>query len=121
MIGKPLPTAANMDDVEPTKQEKDASLKEEIERKKLEHLEAGYEILRKFNGVFYVHITEKEPEPKIYSKSSLFCLSDTNRVRYGFVWLATWVGFDAAIIVAIILNSFLLASTDYEIRLNKDH
>ena len=52
---------------------------------------------------------------------SLFCLSDTNCFRKGFVWIATWKWFDGFITAAIILNSIMLASTDYEIRLNPDH
>ena len=35
--------------------------------------------------------------------------------------MATWKWFDNIITVAIILNSIMLASTDYEIRLNPDY
>lgn len=56
-----------------------------------------------------------------YSKTSLFCLSDKNPCRKGFVWIATWSWFDNFVTLAIILNSILLASTDYTIRLNPDH
>lgn len=57
----------------------------------------------------------------MYSKTSLFCLKDTNPCRKGFVWLATWAWFDYFVTLAIILNSIMLASTDYEIRLNPAH
>ena len=56
-----------------------------------------------------------------FSKKSLFCLTDTNALRRGFVFIATWSAFDTFITIVIILNSLMLASTDYEIRLNPDH
>ena len=56
-----------------------------------------------------------------YSKMSLFLLSDKNPVRKAFVWLATWSWFDYFITLAIILNSFMLASTDYKIRLDPNY
>ena len=75
------------------------------------------DILRKLGGVFIYH----EPYPEgeiIFSKTSLFCLTDRNPFRKVCVWFATWKWFDYFITLAIILNSFMLASTDYEIRLN---
>lgn len=76
------------------------------------------ELMRKFNGVFDFH---NQPEPYQFSKMSLFCLSDTNPCRRGFVWLATWRWFDYFVTLAIILNSIMLASTDYQIRLEPDY
>ena len=55
MIDKPLPTAANIDDEEAAKLEKDARLNVDFERKTTVHIEASYAALRKFNGVFFVH------------------------------------------------------------------
>ena len=72
--------------------------------------------MRKYYGVFLIH-----GETQSFSKRSLFCLSDTNNFRVAFVWLATWNWFDYFVTLAIILNSLMLASTDYEIRLNPDH
>ena len=37
------------------------------------------------------------------------------------MWLATWHWFDVAITIAIILNSIMLASTDYQIRLEPEY
>ena len=48
-------------------------------------------------------------------------MKDSNKFRSGFVWLATWKWFDIFITLAIVVNSFLLASTDYEIRLRPDY
>ena len=48
-------------------------------------------------------------------------MTDENPLRRAMVSLYTWVWFDTAITVAIVLNSFMLASTDYEVRLNPDH
>ena len=44
-------------------------------------------------------------------------MTDENSFRRAFVWLATWKWFDLFITIAIVLNSFMLASTDYQIRL----
>ena len=68
------------------------------------------ELDRKHAGLFYMH---GEKEAFRMSKMSLFCLSDTNVLRKLFVWVATWKWFDYFITLAIILNSFMLASTDY--------
>ena len=54
----------------------------------------------------------------MFSKSSLFCLSDQNKCRQAFAWLALWPGFDTFITIVILLNSLMLASTDYKIRLD---
>lgn len=56
-----------------------------------------------------------------FSKTSLFCLTDTNPCRKMFVWLQTWKWFDYFITFAILLNSIMLASTDYEIRLDPNY
>ena len=69
--------------------------------------------MRRFGGVFNCH--EKR---HVFSKKSLCCLSDQNMVRKGSVWLITWSWFDTFVILAIILNSLLLATTDYGTRLN---
>lgn len=74
------------------------------------------EIERSKCGLFYMHdeLDKKgNPKPIRMSKMSLFCLSDKNKCRQAYVWLATWKWFDAFITLAIILNSFMLASTDY--------
>ena len=49
----------------------------------------------------------------LYSKNSLWCLGPDSKFRYVFVWIASWQWFDNFIILAIVLNSFMLASTDY--------
>lgn len=80
------------------------------------------EMDRIYSGLFYMHDGEDgKGTPFKFSKMSLFCLSDTNGLRKGFVWLATWKWFDGFITVAIILNSFMLASTDYHDRLEPDY
>lgn len=68
---------------------------------------------RLYNGVFICH-----GDIKRFSKTSCFCcLTDTNCLRKGLVWLATWSWFENFITLAIILNSVMLASTDYTTRL----
>ena len=62
----------------------------------------------KNSGIFETH-----GKKRMYSKTSLFCLRDTNTMRKTFVWLATWKWFDAFITLAIVLNSIMLATTDY--------
>ena len=62
----------------------------------------------KNSGVFETH-----GKKRLYSKTSLFCLKDTNSLRKVLVWLATWRWFDYFITFAIVLNSIMLASTDY--------
>lgn len=74
------------------------------------------DLIRRLGGVFNCHGDEY-----IFSKTSLFCLSDQNFLRKALVWLSTWKWFDAFITLSIILNSFMLASTDYEIRLNPNY
>ena len=53
-----------------------------------------------------------------FSKTSLWCLTDSNPLRIMFVWIMTWNWFDRFITLAIVINSFILGSTDYDIRLN---
>ena len=60
------------------------------------------------SGIFETH-----GKKRMYSKTSLFCLKDTNTLRKMLVWLATWKWFDIFITLAIVLNSIMLASTDY--------
>ena len=77
-------------------------------------------------GVFHCHYkgrvdSKVEPDPVLTvhsSKTSLFCLNDQNFFRKALIWFIHWSFFDAFITLAIILNSFMLASTDYETRLN---
>ena len=59
--------------------------------------------------------------PIYYSKTSLFCLSDQNGFRKALVWLSSWRFFDYFITLAILLNSILLASTDYTIRIKPNY
>ena len=86
-----------------------------------------HEIIRKHSGLFYCHPEYKEPDDNEkrlyyeYSKTSFWCLTDENCLRKAFVWMATWKWFDYFITLAIVLNSIMLASTDYEPRLNPDH
>ena len=56
-----------------------------------------------------------------FSKNSLFCLGPSNKFRYVFVWIITWNWFDSFIIIAILLNSVMLASTDYQKRLEPSY
>ena len=57
----------------------------------------------------------------LYDISSLYILSDRNWIRQGCVWLITWRWFDYFIIIAIIINSFVLAATDYTHRLDPNY
>jgi hypothetical protein len=66
---------------------------------------------KKFYGVFYSHGKEK---PALYSRTSIFCFTDQNPVRHTFVWLMEWNWFENFVTFAILLNSLLLASTDFE-------
>lgn len=67
--------------------------------------------------MFFYHLAP-DMTYRLSSRTSLFCLSDSNPVRKGFVWLAWWPGFDNFITVMILLNSIMLASTDYGTRLD---
>lgn len=61
-------------------------------------------------------------EKFMYSKTSLICrLSAQNRLRRAAVWLETWRWFKYFITFAILLNSLLLATTDYDKRLDPEH
>ena len=75
------------------------------------------EMDRKYSGLFYMHGEDNPDSPYKFSKMSFFCLSDKNIFRKGLVWIATWKWFDYFITLAIILNSFMLASTDFQFRL----
>ena len=80
------------------------------------------EMDRKYSGLFFMHDgADDKGAPYKFSKTSLFCLTDSNVIRKMFVWLATWKWFDYFITLAIILNSFMLASTDYQNRLEPDY
>lgn len=48
-------------------------------------------------------------------------MSDENKFRQMFMWFAMWKWFDIFITFCIVINSFLLASTDYEKRLKPDY
>ena len=83
-----------------------------------------YRSLRKNNGIFIMHGYRDDKGIVIdykYSKTSLFCLTDENKCRIALVWLMTWKWFDGFITFAILLNSIMLATTDYEIRLDPDY
>lgn len=83
-----------------------------------------YTIQRKFKGIFIMHGYLDEKGKVIdyeYSRTSLFCLTDQNKCRIAFVWLMTWKWFDGFITFAILLNSIMLATTDYQIRLEPDY
>ena len=75
-------------------------------------------LTRQNYGVFYVH---NKLDPVILSKTSLFIMSDQNCLRKLFVWLIEWKFFDYFITLAIVLNSILLATTDFEARYNPEH
>jgi len=82
-------------------------------------LSIAQQLDRNHFAVYDIHIYDpKEKTEHKFAKSSLFCLSSTNKLRYAFVWLATWNIFEYFITLAIVLNSFLLASTDYQKRLD---
>lgn len=77
--------------------------KQEIERQTWGHV----------RGIFWVH---DKPDPIYLSRTSLWCLDDQNFLRKALVWIIEWKWFDRIITLAILLNSALLASTDYEKR-----
>jgi hypothetical protein len=79
---------------------------------------------RKFDGFFRFHGYLDDDGEVIdyeFSKTSLFCFTDENCLRRGLVWFMTWKWFENFITFAIVLNSLMLASTDYQIRLDPDH
>lgn len=71
---------------------------------------------RKFDGVFHCNGV-----PYMFAKTSLCCLTDRNPLRKGLVYLMTNKWFDIFVTVAIVLNSFMLASTDYNNRLDPSY
>ena len=73
-------------------------------------------ILRKYHGVFYYH-----GKQIIRDKRSLFCCSDSFAIRKCFVWFVEWKWFDRIIITTILLNSLLLAFTDYQDRIEEGY
>ena len=59
---------------------------------------------------------------KLFSKTSLICGMDkNNKFRRAFVWIAISNWFLGFILIAILVNSILLASTDYNARLNPEY
>ena len=73
-------------------------------------------IFRQFNGIFYCH--EKQI---VYSRHSFLCLGDSNVIRNMAVWLVNWSFFNHFILASIMVNSFVLAATDYEYRLDPEY
>mmetsp|Transcript_6094 Transcript_6094/g.8195 ORF Transcript_6094/g.8195 Transcript_6094/m.8195 type:complete len:163 (-) Transcript_6094:20-508(-) len=67
------------------------------------------EHLERFNGVFYIG-----EERYLFSKSSMNCMSDSNRLRQLCVKVIVNKWFDRLIILCIIANSLLLASKEYD-------
>jgi hypothetical protein len=58
----------------------------------------------------------------IYDRKSMFCIDAEWRIRYAFVWLIEWNWFDRFITGVILLNSVMLAMTDYKDRIyGKDY
>ena len=54
-------------------------------------------------------------------KRSLYCFDHSFKLRYAFVWFVEWVWFDRFITFVILLNSLLLAFTDYQERVEPDY
>ena len=53
-------------------------------------------------------------------KRSLFIFSHSWKIRQASVWLVEWRPFQIFILVAVIVNSFFLASHSYENRINPE-
>ena len=72
----------------------------------------------KNNGVFELH-----NKPRILSsKTSLLCkFTAKNKLRLACAWVTNWRWFKHFILLAIVLNSILLTTTDYETRLSPSH
>ena len=66
------------------------------------------EIMRKFHGVFRYHGKVLHLE-----KRSMYCFDRDFCLRKAFVWFVEWKWFDRFITLVILLNSLLLAFTDY--------
>ena len=74
------------------------------------------DMMAQFHGVFHVH-----DKTVYYDKRSLYMLDAKWGIRKGLVWLIEWKWFDRFITFVILLNSALLASTDYGTRLDPEH
>ena len=74
------------------------------------------DIFRKYHGVFRYH-----GKQIIRDKRSLFICPDTFAIRKCFVWFVEWKWFDRIIITTILLNSLLLAFTDYQDRIEEGY
>ena len=59
-------------------------------------------------GEFYMHGTTHRFTPR-----SCCCLAESNKLRKAAVWLMTWVWFDRFILFLILVNSLMIAATDY--------
>ena len=59
-------------------------------------------------GQFYMHGTTHRFTPR-----ACCCLPESNKFRKAAVWLMTWVWFDRFILSLIIINSVMIAATDY--------
>ena len=66
------------------------------------------EVYRRHHAVFRYHGKLQKRD-----KCSLYLCSGNWAVRGAFVWLVEWKVFDTVIITTILLNSLLLAFTDY--------
>ena len=60
------------------------------------------------SGEFYMHGTTHRFTPR-----SCCCLAESNKLRKAAVWLMTWVWFDRFILFLILVNSLMIAATDY--------
>ena len=68
------------------------------------------------NGVFDVH-----GKTVLRDKKSLYIFDRDWRLRIGFVWFVEWCWFDRFITFVILLNSLLLAFTDYQERVDTSY
>ena len=73
-------------------------------------------IMLRHNGVFDVH-----GKTVLRDKKSLFIFDRDWRLRIGFVWFVEWCWFDRFITFVILLNSLLLAFTDYQERVEPSY
>ena len=73
-------------------------------------------IYSKHHGVFRVH-----GKRVLRDKRSLMCCDRSLALRKGFVWFVEWNWFDRFITFVILLNSLLLAFTDYTERVDVNY
>ena len=70
------------------------------------------EVYMKLHGVFYPH-----GQRLLRDKRSLFIFDRSWAIRKAFVWFVDWCWFDRFITFVILLNSLVLAFTDYQERI----